>query len=82
MQRGKYTWFIHAVTTEEKAHTQKEKGAQTLGDAFTRGQGPGSRQETTRNASESAQRSSCHGTVETNPTRNHEVVSSIPGLAL
>ena len=24
--------------------------------------------------------SSCHGTVETNPTRNHEVVGSIPGL--
>ena len=26
-------------------------------------------------------RSSCHGTVETNPTRNREVVGSIPGLA-
>ena len=25
--------------------------------------------------------SSCHGTVETNPTRNHEVAGSIPGLA-
>ena len=25
--------------------------------------------------------SSCHGTAETNPTRNHEVVGSIPGLA-
>jgi len=25
--------------------------------------------------------SSCPGTVETNPTRNHEVVNSIPGLA-
>ena len=25
--------------------------------------------------------SSCHGTVETNLTRNHEVVGSIPGLA-
>ena len=24
--------------------------------------------------------SSCHGSVETNPTRNHEVVGSIPGL--
>ena len=26
-------------------------------------------------------RSSHHGTVETNPTRTHEVVGSIPGLA-
>ena len=26
-------------------------------------------------------RSSCHGTAETNPTRNHEVVGSTPGLA-
>jgi len=26
-------------------------------------------------------RSSCHGTVETNPTRNHEVAGSTPGLA-
>ena len=26
-------------------------------------------------------RSSHHGTAETNPTRNHEVVGSIPGLA-
>ena len=26
-------------------------------------------------------RSSHHGTVETNPTRNHEVVGLIPGLA-
>ena len=26
-------------------------------------------------------RSSCCGTAETNPTRNHEVVGSIPGLA-
>ena len=26
-------------------------------------------------------RSSCHGVVETNPTKNHEVVGSIPGLA-
>ena len=25
-------------------------------------------------------RSSCRGTVETNPTRNHEVEGSIPGL--
>ena len=25
--------------------------------------------------------SSCHGAAETNPTRNHEVVGSIPGLA-
>ena len=25
--------------------------------------------------------SSCCGTAETNPTRNHEVVGSIPGLA-
>ena len=25
--------------------------------------------------------SSCHGAVETNPTRNHEVAGSIPGLA-
>ena len=25
--------------------------------------------------------SSCHGTVETNTTRNHEAVGSIPGLA-
>ena len=25
--------------------------------------------------------SSCHGAVETNPTRNHEVTGSIPGLA-
>ena len=25
--------------------------------------------------------SSCHATVETNPTRNHEVAGSIPGLA-
>ena len=25
-------------------------------------------------------RSSCHGAVETNPTRNHEVTGSIPGL--
>ena len=24
--------------------------------------------------------SSCHGTAETNPTSNHEVVASIPGL--
>ena len=24
---------------------------------------------------------SCHGTVETNPTRNHKVSGSIPGLA-
>ena len=24
--------------------------------------------------------SSCHGAVETNPTRNYEVVGSIPGL--
>ena len=28
-----------------------------------------------------AHRSSRCGTVETNPTRNHEVVGSIPGLA-
>ena len=26
-------------------------------------------------------RGSHHGTVETNPTKNHEVVGSIPGLA-
>ena len=26
-------------------------------------------------------RGSRHGTVETNPTRNHEVAGSIPGLA-
>ena len=26
-------------------------------------------------------RSSCHGTAETNPTRNHEVAGSIPGPA-
>ena len=26
-------------------------------------------------------RSSCHGAAETNPTRNHEVIGSIPGLA-
>ena len=25
-------------------------------------------------------RSSCHGSVETNPTRNHEVLGLIPGL--
>ena len=25
-------------------------------------------------------RSFCHGAAETNPTRNHEVVGSIPGL--
>ena len=25
-------------------------------------------------------RSSCRGTVETNPTRNHELAGSIPGL--
>ena len=25
--------------------------------------------------------SSCHGAAETNPTRNHEVAGSIPGLA-
>ena len=25
--------------------------------------------------------SSCHGVAETNPTRNHEVADSIPGLA-
>ena len=25
--------------------------------------------------------SSCHGAAETNPTRNHEVLGSIPGLA-
>ena len=29
----------------------------------------------------SGSRNSCHGAVETNPTRNHEVVGSIPGLA-
>jgi len=28
-----------------------------------------------------AMRSSCHGTAEMNPTRNHEVSGSIPGLA-
>ena len=27
-------------------------------------------------------RNFCHGTAETHPTRNHEVVGSIPGLAL
>ena len=27
------------------------------------------------------QGSSCHGAAETNPTRSHEVVGSIPGLA-
>ena len=26
-------------------------------------------------------RSSCHGAAEMNPTRNHEVAGSIPGLA-
>ena len=26
-------------------------------------------------------RSSCRGAVETNPTKNHEVAGSIPGLA-
>ena len=26
-------------------------------------------------------RSSCHGAAETNPTRNHEVAGSTPGLA-
>ena len=26
--------------------------------------------------------SSCHGTEETNPTRNHEAAGSIPGLSL
>ena len=26
-------------------------------------------------------RNSCHGAAETNPTRNHEVAGSIPGLA-
>ena len=25
-------------------------------------------------------RSSCHGTAETNPTRNHKVADSVPGL--
>ena len=25
--------------------------------------------------------SSCHGTAETNPTKNHEVAGPIPGLA-
>ena len=25
--------------------------------------------------------SSCHGAAEVNPTRNHEIVGSIPGLA-
>ena len=29
----------------------------------------------------STNRSSCCGAAETNPTRNHEVVGSIPGLA-
>ena len=28
----------------------------------------------------STNRSSCHGTAETNPTRNHKVAGSIPGL--
>ena len=33
------------------------------------------------NKEKKEKRSSCHGTAETNPTRNHEVVGLIPGLA-
>ena len=35
----------------------------------------------TQKSREAITGSSCHGAVETNPNRNHEVVGSIPGFA-
>ena len=39
------------------------------------------REEQMEREEEEVVRSSCLGTSETNPTRNHEVAGSIPGLA-
>ena len=43
--------------------------------------GDGGRYQLRSRGKDSFQGSSCHGTMETNPIRNHEVVGLIPGLA-
>ena len=43
--------------------------------------GPLHRKDTSVRAGKSPMRRSHHGAAETNPTRNHEVAGSIPGLA-